>query len=207
MATASRATYGSWVTNSQNDRFRAANGSKVNTDGSTTVSVWVGFKKKNDNLGRFPIYRQAKLKCLVGGIGQNIIFVPSVSVDGNSIRIQKLLRLRHVASGLRLDDICNFGGCSWVKLDPAWMYSGSESSAQHGEFVMSEGLNAVHDSLCKLESFEAVRRRLHWKLTECKGMCPMIHVAQSVQEASRHSNIIDAEKVLLKRKCKLTLGF
>ena len=52
----------------------------------------------------------------------------------------------HVASGLRLDDICNFGGCSWVKLDPAWMYSGSESSAQHGEFVMSEGLNAVHDS-------------------------------------------------------------
>ena len=94
MATASRATYGSWVTNSQNDRFRAANGSKVNTDGSTTVSVWVGFKKKNDNLGRFPIYRQAKLKCLVGGIGQNIIFVPSVSVDGNSIRIQKLLRLR-----------------------------------------------------------------------------------------------------------------
>jgi hypothetical protein len=96
MATASRATYGAWVTNSQNDRFRAANGSKVNTDGSTTVSVWVGFKKKNDNLGRFPIYRQAKLKCLVGGIGQNIIF---------------------------LDDICNFGGCSWVKFDPAWMYS------------------------------------------------------------------------------------
>jgi hypothetical protein len=96
MATASHATYGAWVVNSQNDRFRAANGSKVNIDGSTTVSVWVGFKKKNDNLGRFPIYRQAKLKCLVGGIGQNIIF---------------------------LDDICNFGGCSWVKFDPAWMYS------------------------------------------------------------------------------------
>ena len=71
MATASRATYGAW--NSQNDRFRAANGSKVNIDGSTTVSVWVGFKKKNDNLGRFPVYRQAKLKCLVGGISHNII--------------------------------------------------------------------------------------------------------------------------------------
>ena len=29
-------------------------------------------------------------------------------------------------------------------------YSGSESSAQHGEFVMSEGLNAVHDSYANL---------------------------------------------------------
>ena len=33
MATASRVTYGAWVVNSQSDRFRAANGSKVNIDG------------------------------------------------------------------------------------------------------------------------------------------------------------------------------
>jgi hypothetical protein len=72
MATASRDTYG--ARNTQNDRIRAANGSKVNIDGSTTVSVWVGFKKKNDNLGRFPVYHQAKLKCLVGGISHNIHF-------------------------------------------------------------------------------------------------------------------------------------
>ena len=51
----------------------------------------------------------------------------------------------HSATGLRLDDVCNFGGCPWVKLDPAWMYQDSESTAQHGEFVMSEGMNAVHD--------------------------------------------------------------
>ena len=95
MATASRATYGAWVVNSQNDRFRAANGSKVNIDdGSTTVSVWVGFKKKNDNLGRFPVYRQAKLKCLVGGrISHNIISTPFVIAVGNSSRIRKALRL------------------------------------------------------------------------------------------------------------------
>eukprot|EP00435_Cladocopium_sp_Y103_P024700 s2809_g6.t1 len=73
MATASRATYGAWVTNVQTDRFRAANGSRVSIDGSADVSVWVGFKKKTDNLGRFPIYCQAKLKCLVGGISHNII--------------------------------------------------------------------------------------------------------------------------------------
>ena len=71
MATASRATYSAWVPNSQNDRFRAAIGGKVNIDGSTTVTVWVGFKKKHDNLGRFPTYRQAKLKCLVGGQPQH----------------------------------------------------------------------------------------------------------------------------------------
>ena len=33
-----------------------------------------------------------------------------------------------------------------VKLDPAWMYSGSETSAQHEAFIMSEGMNAVDDS-------------------------------------------------------------
>ena len=51
---------------------------------------------------------------------------------------------------LRLDGISNFGGCPWVKLDPAWMYSGSETSAQHEAqheaFIMSEGMNAVDDS-------------------------------------------------------------
>ena len=39
MATASREAYGAWVTDGQNDRFRAANGSRVNIDGSATVAV------------------------------------------------------------------------------------------------------------------------------------------------------------------------
>ena len=73
MATASRAAYGAWVTDQQNDRFRAANGSRVIIDGSAIVAVWVDFKGKNDNLGRFPTYRQAQLKCLVGEIRHNII--------------------------------------------------------------------------------------------------------------------------------------
>ena len=146
MATASRATYGAWVVNSQNDRFRAANGSKVNIDGSTTVSVWVGFKKKNDNLGRFPVYRQAKLKCLVGGISHNIISTNTLCDCGWEFNQNSQgTEVTHSATGLRLDGVCNFGGCPWVKLDPAWMYQDSESTAQQGEFVMSEGMNAVHD--------------------------------------------------------------
>ena len=40
MATASRATYGAWVVNSQNDRFGAANGSRVNIDGSTDLPLF-----------------------------------------------------------------------------------------------------------------------------------------------------------------------
>ena len=147
MATASRATYVAWVVNSQNDRFRAANASKVNIDGSTTVSVWVGFKKKNENLGRFPVYRQAKLKCLVGGISHNIISTNTLCECGWEFNQNpEGAEVTHCASGLRLDGICNFGGCPWVKLDPAWMYSGSEASAQHDEFMMSQGLNAVHDN-------------------------------------------------------------
>ena len=37
------------------------------------------------------------------------------------------------------------GDVPWVKLDPAWTHQDSESTAQQGEFVMSEGMNAVHD--------------------------------------------------------------
>ena len=148
MATASRATHGAWVVNSQSDRFRSANGSKVNIDGSTTLSVWVGFKRNNDNLERFPVYRQAQLKCLVGGISHNIISTNTLCECGWEFNQNPQgAEVTHCASGLRLDDICNFGGCPWVKLEPAWMYSGSEASAQHGAgFIMSEGLNAVHDN-------------------------------------------------------------
>ena len=149
MATSSRVTYGAWVVNSQSDRFRAANGSKVNIDGSTTVSVWVGFKKKNDNLGRFPVYRQAKLKCLVGGISHNIISTNTLCECGWEFNQNpEGAEVTHLASGLRLDNICNFGGCPWVKLDPAWMYRDSDGSARHDdEFIMSEGLHAVHGNL------------------------------------------------------------
>ena len=89
MATASRAAYSAWVTDQQNDRFRAANGSPVTIDGFATVAVWVEFKGKNDNLGKFPIYRQAKLKCLVGGISHNIISTNTLCACGwNSIKTQ-----------------------------------------------------------------------------------------------------------------------
>ena len=94
------------------------------------------------------MYRQAKLKCLVGGISHNIISTNTLCECGWEFNQNpEGAEVTHCASGLRLDDICNFGGCPWVKLDPAWMYSGSDASAQHGdEFIMSEGLHAVHDN-------------------------------------------------------------
>ena len=46
--------------------------------------------------------------------------------------------MTHCESGLRLADICNFGGCLWVRLDPAWMYNGSDTPTNPGNFVMSE---------------------------------------------------------------------
>ena len=86
------------------DRFRAANGSRVNIDGSTTVSVWVGFKKKNDNLGRFPVYRQAKLKGLVGGISHNIISTNTLCDCGWEFNQNSQgTEVTHPATGLRLD--------------------------------------------------------------------------------------------------------
>ena len=209
MATASRASYGAWVVNSQSDRFRAANGSRVNIDGSTTVSFWVGFKKQNDNLGRFPVYRQAKLKCLVGGISHNIISTNTLCECGWEFNQNpEGAEVTHCASGLRLDDICNFGGCPWVKLDPAWMYSGSDASAQHGdEFIMSEGLNAVHDNANLNPLSRAAEAALETRPIECRDMYLLIQGAQFVHVANQPFNIVAVEKALLRLRCKPTLVF
>ena len=81
--------YCAGVTDEQNDRLQAANGSRVNTDGSATVAVWVEFKGTNDNIGRFPIYHQVKLKCPEGEISHNIISTNTLCAYGwNLIRIQ-----------------------------------------------------------------------------------------------------------------------
>eukprot|EP00435_Cladocopium_sp_Y103_P004448 s6917_g1.t1 len=66
MATASQNAYGAWVNKVGCDRFRAANGSRVDIDGSACVNVWIGFSDVGDSLGRYPYYEQAQLKCLVG---------------------------------------------------------------------------------------------------------------------------------------------
>ena len=52
--------------------------------------------------------------------------------------------MTHWESGLSLADICNFDGCPWVKLDPLWMYNGSDTPTYPGNFVMSDDMNAVH---------------------------------------------------------------
>ena len=119
----------------------------MSIDGSASVSVWVGFKKKSDHLGRTPIYRQAKLKCLVGGISHNIISTNTLCECGWEFNQNpEGTEVTHCESGLRLADICNFGGCPWVKLDPAWMYNGSDTPTYQGNFVMSDGMNAVHEN-------------------------------------------------------------
>ena len=68
MATASRHVYGACVQDAVLDRFRAANGSRVNIEGTSNITVWIGFEGNGE-----PVYKQASLKCLVGGISHNII--------------------------------------------------------------------------------------------------------------------------------------
>ena len=98
-------------------------------------------------MGKTPIYHQAKLKCLVGGISHNIISTNTLCECGWEFNQNpEGTEVTHCESSLRLADICNFGGCPWVRLDPGWMYSGSGVSSQQGTFVMSDGMNAVHDA-------------------------------------------------------------
>ena len=68
MATASRHVYGACVQDAVLDCFRAANGSRVNIEGTSNITVWIGFERNGE-----PVYKQASLKCLVGGISHNII--------------------------------------------------------------------------------------------------------------------------------------
>ena len=206
MATASRATYGAWVTGAQNARFRAANGSKVSIDGSASVSVWVGFKKRNDNLGRTPIYRQAKLKCLVGGISHNIMSTNTLCECGWEFNQNpEGTEVTHCESGLRLADICNFGGCPWVKLDPAWMYNGSDTPTYQGNFVMSDGMNAVHENAQLNPLSRAAEAAL--EAHRMQGHVPYDPRCIIVHEGNRPFSIVVAEKALLKQKFKLILGF
>ena len=71
---------------------------------------------------------------------------------------------------------------------------------------MSEGMNAVHDganlnplSRAAEAALETHRMQGHVPYDPRCTICARGKV--------RHSNIVDVEKVLLKRKCKLILGF
>ena len=47
-ATSSVNAYGAWVADMKHEQFRAANGSKVDIDGTATITVWVGFHTGRD---------------------------------------------------------------------------------------------------------------------------------------------------------------
>ena len=70
MATSSLNACGAWVADMKHEQFRAANGSKVDIDGTTTLTIWVGFHTGRDK-NWMPEHKSAKLKCLVGGISQS----------------------------------------------------------------------------------------------------------------------------------------
>ena len=40
----------------------------MNIEGTSNITVWIGFERNGE-----PVYKQASLKCLVGGISHNII--------------------------------------------------------------------------------------------------------------------------------------
>ena len=81
MATASRHVYGACVQDAVLDRFRAANGSRVNIEGTSNITVWIGFEGNGE-----PVYKQASLKCLVGGISHNIISTTTLCECGWEFR-------------------------------------------------------------------------------------------------------------------------
>ena len=63
MATSAVNAYGAWVADMKHEQCRAANGSRVDIDGTATISVWVGFHNGRDK-NWIPDYKSAKFRSL-----------------------------------------------------------------------------------------------------------------------------------------------
>ena len=88
-------------------------------------------------------------------------------------------------------------GLNWT------VYNGPESSSQQGNFVMSDGMNAVHDNAYLNPLSRAAQAAL--EAHRMQGRVP--YDPRCIIVIIRSSNIVVGEKALLKQKFKLTLGF
>ena len=136
MATSSVNAYGAWVADMKHEQFRAANGSKVDIDGTATITVWVGFRTGMDK-DWVPDYKSAKLKCLVGGISHNIMSTTTLCECGWEFNQgPDGFHVKDVRTGRTVEGCIYYAGCPWIKLEPAWS---SES-----QLTVSKGLEPPH---------------------------------------------------------------
>ena len=120
MATSSVNAYGAWVADMKHEQFRAANGSKVDIDGTATITVWVGFHTGRDK-DWVPDYKSAKLKCLVGGISHNIMSTTTLCECGWEFNQgPDGFHVKDVKTGRTVEGCIYYAGCPWIKLEPAW---------------------------------------------------------------------------------------
>lgn len=95
----------------EENRFRAANGSKVDISGSAHVPVWITFADGGSS--------QANLRCLVGNISHNILSTTTLCSCGwEFVQDANSCWLKHAQTGRHVCDVVFYGGCPWVKLDP-----------------------------------------------------------------------------------------
>lgn len=93
------------------NRFRAADGSRVEISGCAHVPVWVGFDDGN--------HCQANLRCLVGNISRNILSTTALCSYGwEVVQDSNGCYVKHVSSGKQVGEVGFFGGCPWLHLEP-----------------------------------------------------------------------------------------
>ena len=167
MATSSVNAYGAWVADMKHEQFRAANGSKVDIDGTATITVWVGFRTGRDK-GWVPDYKSAKLKCLVGGISYNIMFTTTLCECGWEFNQgPDGFYIKDVKIGRTVEGCIYYAGCPWIKLEPAWF---SES-----QLTVSKGMELPHPT---------VQLNLTWSDIVFKDTSLMIQDVPSVHVAN-----------------------
>ena len=99
----------------KHEQFRAANGSKVDIDGTATISFRTGRDKDwvSD-------HKSAKLKCLVGGISQNIMSTTTLCECGWGFNQgPDGFYVKDVRTGRTVEDCMYYAGCPWIKLEPS----------------------------------------------------------------------------------------
>ena len=98
------------------DRFRAANGSKVNMKG--VASIVLGFSMLDPASGKSS-WKTATLQAMVGNTNHNILSTTALCRSGWQFsQWEGGAELKHPESGEVINEIVEHAGCPWIRMSP-----------------------------------------------------------------------------------------
>ena len=122
------------------DRFRAANGSKVNMKG--VASIVLGFSMLDPGSGKSS-WKTATLQAMVGNTNHNILSTTALCRSGWQFsQWEGGAELKHSESGEIINEIVEHAGCPWIRMSP--VPSPHEVSHVEPNANKKTGLRPIH---------------------------------------------------------------